>query len=249
MGSAAERLATQEELSAIPRHVAIVMDGNGRWARQRGLPRLAGHQAGAENLRRIIEACAKHGVKILTIYAFSTENWSRPSEEVEGLMALASRMIDRELENLHKNGVQLRHIGVLEDLSPALQSRIRDSMERTRSNDRLILNIAFNYGGRREIVEAVRRIVKDGLSPGQVTEQVLSRYLFTGGLPDPDLVIRTAGEMRLSNFLIWQAAYAEYYSTPTYWPDFGPDELRRAFVAFSQRTRKFGGLPSARAQG
>jgi len=249
MGSGEEGSPPRSELSVIPHHIAVIMDGNGRWARQRGLPRLAGHRAGAENLRRIIQACVEYRIKILTIYAFSTENWSRPREEVRGLMALASRMLDRELENLHKNGVQLRHMGALEGLSDTMRDRIRHSVARTRLNDGLILNIAFNYGGRREIVEAVRRMMEEGLAPEQVTEQVLSQYLYTSGLPDPDLIIRTAGEMRLSNFLVWQAAYAEYYSTPTYWPDFSPEELHEALLAFAQRTRRFGGLPDADTKG
>ena len=243
MDSAGQGVVLKGELPVIPQHIAIIMDGNGRWAQQRGLPRLAGHRAGTENLRRIIQACADYGIKILTLYAFSTENWARPREEVEGLLALLSQMIDRELENLRKNGVQLRHLGSLDGLPSNLQSRVRQAVEMTATNDRLIINVALNYGGRREIVEAVRRVMRDGLPPEQVTEQTLARYLYTGDLPDPDLVIRTAGEMRLSNFLIWQAAYAEFYSTPTYWPDFSPEELYKALVAYGQRTRKFGGLP------
>jgi undecaprenyl diphosphate synthase len=243
MSSAAQGAAPQGELSAIPQHVAIIMDGNGRWARQRGLPRLAGHRAGTENIRRIVRACAELGIKILTLYAFSTENWSRPREEVDGLMALLSESVDRELENLHQNGVQIRHLGTFEGLPSSLQSKITYAVEHTAANQRLILCVALNYGGRREIVEAVRRIMREGLSPEAITEQTLSRYLYSGDLPDPDLIIRTAGEMRLSNFLIWQAAYAEFYSTPVYWPDFGPDELRAALAAYGQRVRKFGGLP------
>jgi len=240
--------ARQSGLSVTPQHVAIIMDGNGRWARQRGLPRLAGHRAGAENLRRILRACVEYGINVLTIYAFSTENWSRPRDEVQGLMALALRMIDRELDDLHKNGVQLRHIGALEDLAPELQDKIRRSVAKTQHNNRLILNIAFNYGGRSEIVEAVRCMMQEGMSPEHVTEEMISQHLYTRGLPDPDLIIRTAGEMRLSNFLVWQAAYAEYYSTPVYWPDFDPDELRKALMAFGQRTRKFGALPGTNSQ-
>ena len=244
-----EEGARKSGLSVTPQHVAIIMDGNGRWARQRGLPRLAGHRAGVENLRRILRACVEYGIKVLTIYAFSTENWSRPRDEVEGLMTLALRMIDRELDDLHTNGVQLRHIGALEDLSPELQDKIRQSVAKTQHNNRLILNIAFNYGGRSEIVEAVRCMMKEGLSPEHVTEETVSQHLYTRGLPDPDLIIRTAGEMRLSNLLVWQAAYAEYYSTPVYWPDFDPDELRKALTAFGQRTRKFGALPGTNGQG
>jgi undecaprenyl diphosphate synthase len=219
------------------------MDGNGRWAQQRGLPRQAGHRAGAENVRRIAEACRDFGIKMLTVYAFSTENWARPQAEVRGLMTLLSQVIERELENLRKNGVRLHHLGALDDLPPRLQSKIRHVVETTAANDQWIINVALNYGGRAEIVDAVRRMMKEGLTADEVTEQTLSRHLYTSGLPDPDLIIRTAGEMRLSNFLIWQAAYAEFYSTATCWPDFGPEEFHKALVAYGQRTRKFGGLP------
>lgn len=248
MGNTERGAKLRDELRVIPQHVAIIMDGNGRWARQRGLPRLAGHRAGAENVRRIAEACRDYGVKMLTLYAFSTENWARPLEEVRGLMTLLSEAIERELDNLRKNGVRLRHLGSLDDLPPHLQNKIRHAVEMTADNDQWSLNVALNYGGRREIVEAVRRMMQEGLAPEQVTEQTLSHYLYTSDMPDPDLIIRTAGEMRLSNFLIWQAAYAEFYSTPTYWPDFGREEFHKALVAYGQRTRKFGGLPVADKQ-
>jgi len=218
------------------------MDGNGRWAQQRGLPRLAGHRAGTENIRRILEACVDLGVKVLTLYAFSTENWTRPREEVDGLMSLLSQVIDREVDGLRKNGVRLRHLGSVEGLPAALQAKIERGVATTAGGERLQVNIALNYGGRSEIVTAVQRLMKDGLLPEQVTEQTLSRYLYTAGLPDPDLIIRTAGEMRLSNFLIWQAAYAEFYATPTYWPDFDRKELEKALLSYAQRQRKFGGL-------
>jgi undecaprenyl diphosphate synthase len=225
-----------------PRHIAIIMDGNGRWARRRGLPRLAGHRAGTENIRRIVEACVEEGVEILTLYAFSTENWSRPAEEVQGLLSLLGEVIERETENLHRNGVQVRHIGRLAGLPEELQHKILQAVERTRDNRRLILNVAFNYGGRAEIVDAARRLMAAGVPPEEVTEERFSAALYTAGCPDPDLIIRTAGEMRLSNFLIWQAAYSEFYSTPTLWPDFDREELRRAIEAYGQRVRKFGGL-------
>jgi undecaprenyl diphosphate synthase len=212
----------------IPYHLAIIMDGNGRWAKARGLPRLAGHRAGAENLRRFLRACVELGIKAVTIYAFSTENWERPQSEVRGLMSIAERVIIRELNELHANGVQLRHLGRLEGISEHLQGKIKHALELTAHNDRLILNIAFNYGGRAEIVDAVQRMIADGVSADQVDELTLSRYLYTGGLPDPDLIIRTSGELRVSNFLIWQGAYAEYYATPTYWPDFDREELTKA---------------------
>ncbi|MEW5828869.1 MAG: isoprenyl transferase [Chloroflexota bacterium] len=224
----------------VPRHVAIIMDGNGRWAIRRGLPRLAGHRAGTENLRRIIEACVEFGVGYLTIYAFSTENWGRPPEEVSGLMRILEDVIDRELNELHKEGVQLRHIGRLERLAPNLQEKVLHAIELTQNNDRLVLNVAFNYGGRDEIVLAIQRMIRDGVAAGDVTDEMVSRYLFTAGVPDPDLIIRTSGELRISNFLIWQAAYSEWYITPTYWPDFGKDELKKALDAYAQRERRYG---------
>lgn len=228
------------QLTRVPYHIAIIMDGNGRWAQQRGQPRVAGHRAGTENIRRILECCAEHGIKMLTLYAFSTENWNRPSDEVQGLMGILEMMLKREVKELHKNGVQLRHIGRLEGIAPNLQQQVLDAIELTKHNERIILNVAFNYGGRAEILDAVRRIVADGVRPEEIDEALFNRYLYTRGAPDPDLVIRTAGEMRLSNFLIWQAAYAEYYSTPVYWPDFDRDELLRALEAYDQRERKFG---------
>lgn len=224
----------------IPRHVAIIMDGNGRWARQRGLPRLAGHRAGTENLRRILEACVEFGIQILTIYAFSTENWYRPPNEVRGLMSILEQVIDRELDELDRQGVQLRHIGRLEGIRPDLQAKVKQAIERTKHNNRLILNVAFNYGGRAEILDACRRILREGLDPDTLDEETFSRYLYTWPLPDPDLIIRTGGEYRLSNFLIWQAAYAEIYSTPTLWPDFDREELRKAILEYASRERRFG---------
>lgn len=227
-------------LERVAYHVGIIMDGNGRWARQRGRPRLFGHRAGTENIRRVLTGCVEFGVKILTIYAFSTENWKRPEEEVSGLMSIFARVIDRELEELHRQGVQLRHVGRMEGISDNLRDKVRRAIELTKDNDRITLNVAFNYGGRTEIVDAVRRIVRDGIPAEQVTEELIGRYLYTGDCPDPDLIIRTSGEFRTSNFLLWQAAYAEYYVTPTYWPDFDKDELYRALLAYSQRDRRFG---------
>jgi len=224
----------------IPAHVAIIMDGNGRWAKARGLPRIAGHRAGVENLRRILRACVEFGIQFLTIYAFSTENWQRPIEEVRGLMNILEDVIDRELEELDKNGVQLKHLGHLEGLSPELQEKVLHAIEHTRNNDRLVLNIAWNYGGRDEIVNAVRKMIADGVSPNEVTEELVSRYLYTCDCPDPDLIIRTSGELRVSNFLIWQGAYAEWYIAPTYWPDFGREELLAALQEYASRERRFG---------
>jgi undecaprenyl diphosphate synthase len=223
-----------------PRHVAIIMDGNGRWATRRGLPRAEGHSAGTENIRPIIRACQPLGVEHLTLYAFSTENWSRPEEEVQALMRILSAVIERETLELHRNNVRLRHIGRLEGLSDGLRTAIVDAIDLTSGNTGLNVTLAFNYGGRDEIVRAVRRMIVDGLPFDAVTDERLARYLDTAALPEPDLIIRTAGEQRLSNFLIWQAAYSEYWFTPTLWPDFGPDELRAAVEAYASRQRKFG---------
>lgn len=231
-------------LSRIPEHVGIIMDGNGRWAKQRGLPRLAGHRAGVENIRRVLRAAADLGIRMLTIYAFSTENWRRPADEVSGLMNIFSGVIVRELEDLHREGVQLRHIGRLEGISENLRTQVLHAIEVTRHNDRLILNIAFNYGGRAEIVDCVRAIIRAGYSADDVTEELISRHLYTAGCPDPDLIIRTSGELRTSNFLIWQAAYAEYYVTPVYWPDFDRAELEKALAAYAARERRFGDVVS-----
>ncbi len=232
-------------LEKIPRHVAIIMDGNGRWAISRGLPRLAGHKAGTENLRRVIRATVEFGIKYLTIYAFSTENWGRPPEEVQGLMLILQDVIDRELNELHKEGVQLRHIGRLERLEPVIQQKVLKAIELTKNNDRLVLNVAFNYGGRDEIVQAIQRMMKDGVKPEEVTDELVGQYLYTAGVPDPDLIIRTSGELRVSNFLIWQAAYSEWYITPTFWPDFDKEEYRHALETYSQRDRRYGGVSEA----
>jgi len=231
---------SSENLTRIPTHIAIIMDGNGRWAKARGLPRLAGHRAGTENLRRILNACVEFNVKILTIWAFSTENWRRPQEEVRGLMDILEQVIDRELNELHKNGVRLRHIGRLEGIAPHLQTKVRHAIELTRDNDRLTLNVAFNYGGKAEILDAVKRIVGDGIRPEEVDEDLFARYLYTAGLPDPDMIIRTGNESRISNFMLWQGAYSEYYFTPVLWPDFGKEELRKALDDYARRERRFG---------
>jgi len=224
----------------IPAHVAIIMDGNGRWARARGLPRLAGHRAGVDNLRRVLEACVEFGVKYLTIYAFSTENWERPPDEVRGLINILEDVIDQQLYELHENGVQLRHLGQLEGLGPSLQDKVRQAIDLTHHNQKLVLNIAWNYGGRDEIVRAIRQLIADGIQPSQVDESLIHRYLYTSDCPDPDLVIRTSGEMRTSNFLIWQTAYSEWYFPQTYWPDFGRQELLQALTEYARRERRFG---------
>lgn len=235
-------MAEEKALENVPRHVAIIMDGNGRWAKARGLPRLAGHRAGTENLRPILEASAEFGIEILTIWAFSTENWSRPEAEVRGLLRILRRMIQRELDELDRQGVQLRHIGRLDRLPEGLQKQVLEAIERTRDNDRIVLNVAFDYGGREEIVQAVRRIIRDGIVSEEVDEGLISSYLYTAGQPDPDLIIRTSDEFRTSGFMLWQSAYSEYYITPTFWPDFDRAELYKALKEFSQRERRFGGI-------
>lgn len=232
----------KRQRSPKPYHIAIIMDGNGRWAKQRGLPRLAGHRAGVENIRRVLSECIDQGIRYLTIYAFSTENWSRPSAEVEGLMRIFGEFLDRETRQLHEQGVQIRHLGSMTGVSRLLQRKTQAALDLTRNNQRITLCVAFNYGGRADIVEAVRALVAAGVAPEAISEQAISEHLSTRGLPDPDLIIRTSGEWRLSNFLIWQAAYSEYWVTPAYWPDFGPELLRQAIQDYGQRERRFGGL-------
>jgi len=239
---------TLEPLQKIPAHIAIIMDGNGRWALERGLPRLSGHKAGTENLREVIEACAEFGIKYLTIYAFSTENWNRPEEEIQGLMGIFRTMLDRELNNLHKNGVQLRHIGRLDGIDQRLQQKIQEAIKLTQGNQTLILNVAFNYGGRDEILQAIKEIVLNGENIEDLDDNLFSKYLFTAGSPDPDLIIRTSGEFRISNFLIWQGAYAEWYFTPTYWPDFNKEELYLALLAYNERDRRYGKVKQAKGK-
>jgi undecaprenyl diphosphate synthase len=228
--------------SACPRHVAIIMDGNGRWAAQRGLARIEGHEAGTENIRRITFRAGELGIKYLTLWAFSTENWRRPQEEVSGILQILGRAIITETGELHKQGAQLRHIGDLSALDPVLQQSIRDAIALTQGNDKLVLTLAFNYGGRHEVVHAVRQLIADGIPAEQVTEEAIAERLYTAGMPDPDLIIRTSGEYRTSNFLIWQAAYAEYLFSPKYWPEFTPDDLTAAVEEYARRDRRFGAL-------
>ncbi len=235
-----ERVVPLDPNLPIPQHVGIIMDGNGRWARARGLSRMEGHRAGTRNIRRVLEEAVRIGIKVLTIYAFSTENWGRPRAEVSHLMRLISESIRNELDELDAQGVQIRHSGRLAGVSAYLQKQIRGAIERTQHNDRIILNVAFNYGGRAEIIDAIKHIIEDGVKPEDVDEALVGRYLYTAGLPDPDMIIRTGGEYRLSNFLIWQAAYAEYYATPTFWPDFDEAELRMAIAVYQSRERRFG---------
>jgi undecaprenyl diphosphate synthase len=232
----------RKRIDPLPEHVAIIMDGNGRWAERRGLPRLFGHRAGTDNVRRVVDAFRAHQIGYLTLYAFSTENWRRPDVEVSGLLSILGAMIERETKALHQRGVRLSHLGKVDGLSDELREKVNKAMELTKNNSGMTLSIAFDYGGRAEILEAVRRIVEDGIPAEEITESLFSRYLYTADVPEPDIIIRTGGEMRVSNFLIWQAAYSEFYSTPTLWPDFGEAEIESALVAYSQRERRFGGL-------
>ena len=235
---------THVESGKPPRHVAIIMDGNGRWAQRRGLPRTKGHEAGTENIRPIVTVCPELGIEYLTIWAFSTENWRRPKDEVEGIIQILSERIARETVALHEAGVRLKHIGSLDGLSADLADAVRAAVALTRDNTRMTLTIAFNYGGRAEMLRAIRQMLRDGLDPDSVDEATVSRYLYTTDIPDPDLIIRASGEQRLSNFLIWQGAYAEFSFPDILWPDFGPDDLRAAVADFKRRQRRFGALPA-----
>jgi len=232
----------EANISPTPNHVAIIMDGNGRWAKQRKLPRLAGHHAGTENIRNVIRCFVEYEVRYLTLFAFSTENWNRPQDEIQGLMGILEDVVDHETQELHNEGVRLFHLGRLEGFSQQLQRKIEYAIELTKDNTRMTLCLAADYGGRGEIVDAVKRIVSDGIPPENIDEAILSSYLYTASLPDPDLIIRTGNEMRTSNFLLWQAAYSEYYFTATLWPDFGRENIERALIAYSQRERRFGGI-------
>ena len=237
--------APKHHAHPVPRHVALIMDGNGRWAKQRGLSRQAGHRAGTENIRRIIQAFGERGVEVLTLYAFSTENWTRPRREVSALMRLIPRVINREIKELHKNGVRLVHIGRLDPLEPKIREKVEQAIELTKDNHRMTVALAFNYGGRDEIIDAVRRIVSDGVKPERIDEALFDSYLYTSEIGDPDLIVRTAGEMRLSNFLLWQSAYAEFYATPTLWPDFDEASIDAALEAYAARERRFGGAEAS----
>jgi len=222
----------------IPQHIAIIMDGNGRWAKERGLPRIAGHREGAESLRVVLKACNEFGVKYLTVYAFSTENWQRPKDEVDFLMNLFAETIDRELDELMANRIRINFLGRLSKFSPELQKKMKEAMEKTKENDASTLNVMVNYGGRAELADAVQAIINEGR--GTVDEESISQHLYTKNIPDPDLLIRTASEMRVSNFLLWQIAYAEIYVTPVLWPDFRREQLKEAIESYQRRVRKFG---------
>lgn len=233
---------TKAEPDPVPHHVAIIMDGNGRWAERQGLPRNVGHQHGVNNIRQVVELLAQRGVRVVTLYAFSTENWRRPSDEVDSLMAILAEEIEPQTRELHQAGVKLVHLGDQDRLDPSLQEAIQRAQTMTRDNAAITVNVALNYGGRDEILQAVRRMLADNVAPDAVNETLFSQYLYTDGCPDPDLIIRTGGEQRLSNFLIWQSAYSEYYHTPVLWPELGAGDLDLALAAYSQRQRRFGSL-------
>ena len=242
------KLASSHPIENVPQHVAIIMDGNGRWAASRGLPRLAGHEQGTSNIRRITEAAGKLGIHYLTLWAFSTENWSRPPEEVSGIVRILGETLDRELEALHRQGAQLRHIGSLDNLPTPMRDAVLAAIELTRENDTLVLTLAFDYGGRQELITAIRNMMADGIPPELIDDQTIGRYLYTSDLPDPDLIIRTSGECRLSNFLVWQSAYSELYFSSVLWPEFGPQDLEEAVRDFSRRERRFGNISAEAAR-
>lgn len=242
---------TEEDLKSkiikkgnLPRHIAIIMDGNGRWAKKRGLPRIAGHRAGVKTVKRIVEAAAGIKISILTLFTFSTENWQRPREEVSAIMNLLYQTTKRELSELEKNNVKLITTGDIEGLSPTRKEILKKAIHRTRNNTGLVLNLALNYSGRSEILDAVKKISEDicsgAIKPEEVDERLFSSYLYTKGLPDPDLLIRTSGEMRISNFMLWQTSYTELYITPVLWPDFSTDDFYQAIWAYQNRQRRFG---------
>ena len=236
---------SMERITSLPRHVAFIMDGNGRWAGQHGLPRLAGHWEGATNAHRVAEILFDRRVKYVTLYVFSTENWNRPTEEVEGIFQILMARIDEEVEFAQRKKIRICHLGRLEGLPLGLRNKIKQAVELTKGNQAMTVSLAFNYGSRDEILGAVQRLLLDGISAGNVDEALFRRYLYTAGMPDPDLIIRTGGEMRLSNFLLWQAAYAEFYSTPVLWPDFDCDEVDKAFIVYRERQRRFGSVTPA----
>lgn len=226
---------------SLPVHVAFIMDGNGRWADQHGLPRLEGYRVGVERIRPILKYLKQCGINYASLYAFSTENWNRPTEEVKGIFSILESIIEEESRELHKNGVRICHFGSLERLTTSLQEAIKKAVDLTAKNKNMTLGVALDYGGRAEILNAVRHVIRDGILPENIDEPTFERYLYSAGFPDVDLLIRTSGEIRTSNFLIWQAAYSEYYFTPVLWPDFDEKELEKALQAYSQRSRRFGG--------
>jgi undecaprenyl diphosphate synthase len=225
----------------LPNHVAIIMDGNGRWAERRGLPRLAGHQAGFNRIRTAVKSMLSHNIKYLTVYSFSTENWTRPEDEVQGIINILLDNIDHEAADLHQQGVKMQHLGRLQELPVKVQDAINRACSLTRDNTRMTFSFAFNYGGRTELLDAAIRMMEEKPNSKEIDEKTFSRYLYTANIPDVDLLVRTGGELRISNFLLWQAAYAEYYFTKVLWPDFNSSQIDKALAAYSQRQRRFGG--------
>jgi undecaprenyl diphosphate synthase len=249
-GSPDVELARQVNFDHLPAHVAMIMDGNGRWAAQRHLPRVEGHRAGIDSVRDVVETSARLGIDVLTLYAFSIENWKRPRAEVNTLMMLLKRYIRLEVDSLHRNNIQFRTIGRTDELAPDVQHELEMGKRRTEGNTGMLFNIALNYGGRAEIVDAARRAISSGMAPDDLDERRFGDLLYTSGQPDPDLLIRTSGEMRVSNFLLWQIAYAEIWVTDTLWPDFRRRDLLEAIVAYQKRDRRYGGIkPSTVALG
>ena len=240
--SAEEALARQIDFGRLPRHVAVIMDGNGRWAAQRHLPRVEGHRAGIESVREVVEGSARLGIRVLTLYAFSVENWKRPASEVSTLMMLLKRYLRLELNTLLKNNIRFRVIGRAADLAADVRSELALAQEKTAANAGMLFNIALNYGGRAEIVEAVKRLLDAGIRADEIDEERFAGFLYTAGQPDPDLLIRTSGEMRVSNFLLWQIAYSEIWVTDTLWPDFRKRHLLEAILAYQKRDRRYGGI-------
>jgi len=231
-----------QDIDSLPRHVAIIMDGNGRWAKQRGLPRLAGHREGIANAHRVVEILSDCGIKYVTLYVFSTENWKRPKEEVEGIFQILADVADAEIEFAQRKGIRVCHLGKLDGLPSGLKSRIEQAVDLTKNNRAMVFSLALNYGGRSEIVEATRQLRRAGVPAGDIDEALFGRYLYNADIPDPDLVIRPGGEIRLSNFLLWQIAYAEFYFTPALWPDVDREEIDKALMAYKERQRRFGSL-------
>jgi undecaprenyl diphosphate synthase len=244
-----ESLAREIQFDRLPVHVAIIMDGNGRWAAQRHLPRVEGHRAGIDAVRDSVESAARLGIQVLTLYAFSMENWKRPASEVGTLMQLLKRYLRSELDTLLSNDIRFRVIGRMEELSPDIQDELHAAIQRTSSSRGMLFNIALNYGGRAEIVDAARRAIASGVRPEDLDEQLFASFLYTAGQPDPDLLIRTSGEMRVSNYLLWQIAYSEIYVTDTLWPDFRRRHLIEAVLAYQKRERRYGGIGTPAAIG
>ncbi len=241
-GSPEEALARDVKFDRLPQHVAVIMDGNGRWAAQRHLPRVEGHRAGIDSVRDVVETSARIGIKVLTLYAFSVENWKRPATEISTLMSLLKRYLRLELNTLLRNDIRFKVIGRADELAPDIQQELRAAEDKTAANTGMLFNIALNYGGRAEIVEAARRLIAAGVRPEELDEHRFAGCLYTAGQPDPDLLIRTSGEIRVSNFLLWQIAYAEIWVTETLWPDFRKRHLLEAIVAYQKRDRRYGGI-------